>query len=238
MIRVTGSRAAAVAVVVGSLAMVPSSLHDGPRSAVDVSAVAIATAEEPRRSDHAVEVDRVRGRDVATRTTTTATSDCDGCVATSSAVTVTYAKADGTARADNVAHAWSSCVGCESRTVSVQVVVLTRAATLRANNRSLAANIACVECTSTAAAYQLVVVSPHGRVFDDAALEELRRWARSAAEELGGTRTEQGLRAAPGSSTTHEALADLERQARKALGPVTTLRRDADLTRGRPTTGG
>ena len=94
MIRVTGSRAAAVAVVVGSLAMVPSSLPQGPRSAVDVSAVAIATAEEPRRSDHAVEVDHVRGRDVATRTTTTATSDCDGCVATSSAVTVTYAKAD------------------------------------------------------------------------------------------------------------------------------------------------
>ena len=83
-----------------------------------------------------------------------------GCSASGSAVTVVYVGRGRVVRADNVAHAWSTCVGCSSSAVSVQVVVLRRAGTLHAANRAFAANVACEGCTTSAVAYQLVVVAP------------------------------------------------------------------------------
>jgi hypothetical protein len=225
---VTGSRTAAVALLVSSLAVVQSSSAQGPRTELDVTAVAITSPGDRTRSDHAFEVGRLRGRDVATQASATATSDCDDCVATSSAVTVSYVKVDRTARADNVAQAWSSCAGCESHAVSVQVVVLRRAASVRADNRALAANAGCSECSTSAVAYQLVVVSPEARAFDDRALEELRRWAAAEARAGKSGGPDAGLRAARPPSAD-ASLARLEQQVRRSLGQMTTVRRDADV---------
>ena len=50
---------------------------------------------------------------------------------------------------------------------------------MRAANRAFAANVACTGCTTTAVAYQLVVVGRGGKVFDRRDLADLTEWARA-----------------------------------------------------------
>ena len=203
--------------------------HD--RGELDVAAVAIASAGEPSVQDEEVEVARVGGRSGAVQSDSTATSDCDGCVATGVAVTVAYVDGRAGARLDNVAHAWSSCTGCTSRTVSVQVVVLRREGAVRAANRAFAANVACTGCTTTAVAYQLVVVAKGGRVFDRGDLAELTEWARAQVTDPVPGAT---LRGAVPREAEGDRLAELQEQADRALGSVTVVSKDADRSTAAP----
>ena len=195
---------------------------------LDVTVVAAASPDEPSASDDALEVRSLGGRSVTVQSSSTATSDCDGCTSTASAVTVTYVSGARTTRADNVAAAWSTCVGCASRTASVQVVVLRRPTDLHATNRALALNASCDGCTTTSVAYQLVVLAPGGRSLDRRALADLAAWAEQVAVEANGAPAQRSLRAAPSSPDRH--LADLEDQVSAALGPVTTVRADVDTS--------
>ena len=197
---------------------------------LDVTVVSVATPAEPSATDEAVVVDRLHGRSSTVQSSSTATSDCDGCSATASAVTVTYVNGSGSARVDNVAHTWSSaCRDCTSSGVSVQVVVLRRAGTVHATNRAFAANAACEGCTSSAAAYQLVVLAPGGRAFDRRTLAELTEWARAqAAQAIGGP----AARSVAPDESAGDRLAELEEQTADALGGVTTLHRDVDVSAG------
>lgn len=198
---------------------------------LDVTAVAVSSTDRPDATDEAVEVGRLGGHGASVQSSSTATSDCDGCTAVSVAVTVAYGTGSGTAALDNVAHAWSTCAGCSSRTVSVQVVVLRRAGAVRAANRAFAANIACTGCTTTAVAYQVVVVSPRGRTFGRADLADLVEWARGQA---GAAPSGPALRSAAPWPSPREALAELEDRADEALGGARTLRSDVDRATGSP----
>lgn len=193
----------------------------------DVTVVAVATPAEPTATDGALEVARLAGRRSTVQSTSTATSDCAGCSASGSAVTVVYVSGARALRADNVAHAWSTCVGCTSRAVSVQIVVLRRVGTIHAANRAFAANVACEGCTTSAVAYQLVVVAPDGTSFDRRALTDLARWASDqAAEPTAG----KALRQATPRASERERLAELEEKAAGALGQVRTIRMDVDTS--------
>lgn len=60
--------------------------------------------------------------------------------------------------AHNVAYAESTCTGCTSAAVSVQIVLSGRGAeSLHADNRAVALNVNCTGCTTTAVALQFVV---------------------------------------------------------------------------------
>jgi hypothetical protein len=231
------ARAAVRGAAAGSLAVLTAlgagwgSEHHEDGRALDVTVVAVPSSDQPEVTDEAVQVRRLGGRSATVQSTSTATSDCDGCTATATAVTVAYANGSGAARLDNVAQAWSTCEGCSSRTVSVQVVVLRRAEAVRAANRAFAANVACTGCTTSAVAYQLVVVSPRGRTFSRADLADLVEWARAQTQVPEPT---TALRSTGPRSATTDPLDELEARAGEALGPVQTLRRDVDRSTGSP----
>ncbi len=225
------ARTAALRSAVGALALMATmgaTWHSEHRVGdLDVTAVAVATPAEPSATDEALEVARLGGRSGTVQSSSTATSDCEGCSATGSAVTVVYANGRGATRADNVAHAWSTCVGCTSGTVSVQVVVLRHAGTLYATNRAFAANVACEGCTTSAEAYQLVVVAPGGKAFDRRDLADLTRWARErAAQVTAGS----ALRNATPPASEGERLVELQEQAAQALGELRTIHLDVDTS--------
>ncbi len=225
------ARTTAVRSAVGALALIATTVatsHSEHRARdLDVTVVAVATPHEPSATDEALEVARLGGRSSSVQSSSTATSDCEGCRATGSAVTVAYVSGANWARADNVAHAWSTCVGCTSGTVSVQVVVLRHAGTVHATNRAFAANVACEGCTTSAEAYQLVVVAPGGKAFDRRDLAELARWARDRAAEMTAGST---LRTATPQASEGELLAELEGQAAEALGGIKTIHLDVDTS--------
>lgn len=203
-----------------------------PTRSLDVTSVAIPTLREPVSRDEGFAEGRL-SRDASTEVTSTATSNCAGCSAASSSVGIVYVSAPGTVRADNVATAWSSCVQCSAGSVAVQVVVLRSPGDLiAANNRSFAANVTCDQCRTSAAAYQLVVVSREGRMFDKQAIEDLRAWARAEAGAMSNDQADlssQGPRRAATVPNGQSQLDQLEARARAALGDVTTVRRDADV---------
>jgi hypothetical protein len=198
---------------------------------LDVTVVAIPSAEQPSVSDEAVKVERLGGRSSTVQSDAAATSDCDGCDATGVAVTVAYVDGSRGGRMDNVAHAWSSCTDCTSRTVSVQVVVMRRAGPVQANNRAFAANVACTGCTTTAVAYQLVVAGARGKVFDRHDIADLTEWARAQVTD---PVPETMLRSAAPRTSDEDRLAELEEQATRALGEVTTVRGDVDRSTAAP----
>ncbi|MEA5456308.1 hypothetical protein SPF06_16345 [Sinomonas sp. JGH33] len=127
-------------------------------SSLDVASSAIPTSANPLVTDAARSETGLRPTGGKAVATAVATSECNGCSGT--ATTLQTVTLDGPAAAvgDNVATAWSSCVGCSSTAVSVQIITGPRAAPIEANNRSLAANIACADCQSTAVALQFVIL--------------------------------------------------------------------------------
>ena len=216
----------AVAVLGGTGWSAANGSHDA--KSADLTAVAIASAADPNAFDEAFAVSQLgSGRSVSGDASAGADTNCDGCSSTATTVSVIYVNKTKEGRLDNLATSTTSqCSDCSSAAVSVQVVVLRHAQTLVANNRSFAANAECEGCTSNAAAYQIVVVAPRGDRLDKGELAELREWARSQA--AGPAQSTMGLRSSAKSSTQHE----LEDQLRGALGPITTVRYDADVKAG------
>ena len=221
----------AVAVLGGTGWSAASSHDQGERSgekSADLTAVAIASAGDPTAKDEAFAVTQLgSGHHVSGDANAGADTNCDGCTSTATTVSVIYANRTKDARVDNLATSTTThCTDCASAAVSVQVVILRQSQTLIANNRSFAANVACEGCTSNAAAYQIVVVAPRGDRLDSRELAELRAWARTQA--AGPAQNATGLRST-GTSTSQRELED---QLRGALGPITTVRYDADVKAG------
>ena len=216
----------AVAVIGGTGWSAASSSHDA--KSADLNAVAIASAVHPNASAEAFDVAQLgSGHSVSADTSAGADTNCDGCSSTATTVSVVYVNQTREARLDNLATAATTgCTDCSSAAVSVQVVVLRRPQTVVANNRSLAVNATCGGCGSSAAAYQIVVVAPRGDRLDSGELAELREWARTQA--AGPAQSTMELRSTAKSSTQRQ----LEDRLRGALGPITTVRYDADVKAG------
>lgn len=154
----------AVALAGGSAALPASAQGRGPSDdnrasvSLDVASSAIPTSAQPLVTD-AARADTAlypgSGKAVANAV---ATSNCDGCSGTATTLQVVSAQDGGAAIADNVATAWSSCSNCSSSSVSVQIVTGSKASAVAVNNRSLALNVACSSCTTSAIALQFVVI--------------------------------------------------------------------------------
>lgn len=127
-------------------------------ASLDVASSAVPTTAQPLVTDSA-RADTVlgagSGKAVATAVST---SNCYGCSGTATTLQTVRAANGGSAMADNVATAWSNCASCSSSAVSVQIVTGTSASAVTVNNRSLALNVACTSCTTTAVALQFVVI--------------------------------------------------------------------------------
>lgn len=126
-------------------------------SDLDTASSAIPTSATPTVTDSAQWTARSRSVGAKAVASSVATSNCDGCAGRSTVFQVVYFDGSGAA-ADNTAAAWSSCSGCASSAVSVQLVVARRAQPLTVNNRAVALNVNCVQCTTTSAAIQFVIV--------------------------------------------------------------------------------
>ena len=170
--------------------------HFKPRYSnnLDAAAAAMPTLANPVVADNAAVTARTRSADAKAVASSTATSNCDGCNATSTVFQVADFRGNGAA-ADNTAAAWSSCVGCASSAVSVQLVIARDAVPLVVNNRALALNVECEECITTAAAIQFVIVGGTRR--------ELSKQAKALIAEI---QAELADRLAPPASSQARAL--------------------------------
>lgn len=158
--------------------------HKRYSTSLDTASSAIPTTAKPSVDDRAVTTIRTRVAGAKGVASSIATSDCDGCTAQSTVFQVIYIDGRGGAAADNVASAWSSCVGCASSAVSVQLVVSRRVQPLVVNNRSLAVNADCVECSTSAAAIQFVLAGGSGRTLSTQARELITQIQAELADRL------------------------------------------------------
>lgn len=188
---------------------------DTTRAARTVNLDLLASAHPVRsgeRRDLAVQHRARWGRSLAkVDTAAVASAVCDGCHGHSVALHTVFLANPRTAVARNVATAWSSCSTCEASALSVQIVVLRRSFAVKAVNRALASNVACESCRTSAAAYQLVLLSDTGGPLSQKQREELLAWVKERASELRAGGMEGSARARRREMTQELPLDDLAR---------------------------
>lgn len=197
------------------------------RRNVDVTASANSGPGANRVDDAALRVARVTYRRVKADATAHATSTCDGCTADARTLHVVYLDRVTAGTVDNVATAWSRCAGCRATALSVQVVVVRGWSSVRANNRALAVNGDCADCSTASAAFQVVVTSEERPRFSRPEMRQLRRWTvqqATALREGAALRGSTRRSARPGGVQVGE----LTRLVNRGLG-TTTLQRRAEL---------
>lgn len=161
--------AAVVAVV--TISSSAAAEADGPaRADIESASTAIPATPGATAQDESIRYRRVYARTVRADSAATATSNCDGCTASTVTLQIVYVRSARTLTANNVATAWATCTNCTTAALSVQIVIAHHAGTVTAGNRSLALNAVCVGCTTKAAAIQIVIVSPSYREPSPAAL--------------------------------------------------------------------
>lgn len=156
-----------------------------PDERLQLVASANPDAGHPTDSDQQLAAQYSRRRGTVKVSTNANANACDGCRAAADAVHVSYLGRADTAVLANVATAWSACRDCRSEALSVQVVIVDRPSKVRAANKALALNQGCVGCTTGAAAYQVVVVSPRRQRLSAAERAQLNRWALRQLQQLG-----------------------------------------------------
>jgi hypothetical protein len=167
---------------------------------VESASSAIPGAPGATAQDESIRYRQVNARTVRADSVATATSSCDGCTASTVTLQFLYARNARTLTANNVAVAWSSCTNCSATALSVQVVIAHRAGTITAGNRSLSLNVVCAGCNSSAAAIQIVIVTPSHRDPSQAALarsEDLRAQLLAELHALPQSRARSAVPATP-----------------------------------------
>jgi hypothetical protein len=151
---------------------------------LEAASAAIPAQAGDVANDSSNRVERPWGGSIRGSAVATSSATCDGCRATAVTMQVIYTRHVKAMTVDNVAAAWSSCASCSGSALSLQVVIARRAGLVRANNRSLALNVACVQCTTAAAAVQIVVIAPTMRELSRKALNEITALRDQLAAEL------------------------------------------------------
>ena len=170
-------------------AFVPASVagaasSDAQHSNLDVTAVAVATSAHPEVTDESFDSGQLGGRWASSDVSAGANTNCDAGLAATS-LGIVYANGIGVTQLDNLAGSTTvGRAGCRSAALSVQVVVVRRPGSIIANNRAVAVDAECVECHSSALAYQFVAVVPKGGTLDRQAVAELRAWVDDQAAQL------------------------------------------------------
>lgn len=144
---------------------------------VDLVSSAQPSEAAPKDRDDATRIVWLRGPGARADAVATSSADCAGCRGEARTVQVVWAGRSPGLRVDNVATAWASCTDCGATAISVQLVLTRHPGGLTANNRALAVNGACTRCTTSAAAYQVVLVTRHWVDLDELR-EQLRAWVR------------------------------------------------------------
>ncbi len=201
-------------------------------SSLDTASTAIPTAGQPTVEDSAQSTVRTASSTNKAASVSMATSNCDGCSGVATTFQVVYF--DGKkVNADNSAAAWSSCVGCSSSAVSVQLVVARRAAALTVNNRALALNVECTECTTTSAAIQFVISGGTRRDLSAQAKDMITQIQAELGQRLQSTPHSQGLqRSAPqAKSLADDTAARLAQIILKDVGAA-SVQRHVDVQSG------
>jgi hypothetical protein len=172
---------------------------------VESASSAIPGAPGATAQDESIRYRQVNARTVRADSVATATSSCDGCTASTVTLQFIYARNARTLTANNVAVAWSSCTNCSATALSVQVVIAHRAGTVAAGNRSLSLNVVCAGCNSSAAAIQIIIVTPSHRDPSQAALarsEDLRAQLLAELHALPLSRARSAVPATPNGRAT------------------------------------
>lgn len=201
-------------------------------SSLDTASTAIPTAGQPTVADSAQSTVRTSSSTNKAASVSMATSNCDGCSGVATTFQVVYF--DGRkASADNSAAAWSSCAGCASSAVSVQLVVARKATQLTVNNRALALNVNCTECTTTSAAIQFVISGGTRRDLSTQAKDMITQIQAELGQRLQTTPRNQGLqRSAPqAKSLTDDTAARLAQIILKDVGAA-SVQRNVDVQSG------
>jgi hypothetical protein len=205
----------------------------GPRwsSNLDTASSAMPTTEDPQVADHAIASVHTREADAKGVASAVATSDCDGCAATSTTFQVVYFDARrAVASADNSAAAWSSCVDCSSSAVSVQLVVARDPVELNVNNRALALNVECDTCATSAAAIQFVLAGGTKRDLTTASRQLISEIEEQLADRLADATapSARGLDAAAAQGLADDTAERLEAIILSDLGGA-SLERSVDV---------
>ena len=208
----------------------------GPRwsSSLDTASSAMPTAEDPQVADHAITSVHTRKADAKAVASGVATSDCDGCDATSTVFQVAYVDGRGAvASADNSAAAWSSCVDCSSSAVSVQLVVARDPVEVKVNNRAMALNVGCDGCATSAAAIQFVLAGGTKRELTTASRQLISEIEEQLADRLAEATapSARSLDAAAAEGLADETAERLEAIILSDLGGA-TLERSVDVQVG------
>lgn len=182
--------------------------NHGPRN-VDLNASAHPGPGAAEVTDSAFHNGGTRSRHLKADTTAVASSTCDDCAAAAQALEILYVGSVSKAVLDNTAVAWSQCANCRAGSLSVQVVVVRKGRSVTANNRASAVNVACENCSTAAAAYQLVVVGDADARLSPRAVRELRAWVDQEAAALGTA-----------AGTAPRSLARMEGEADSGQSPL------------------
>ncbi|HEY5877775.1 MAG TPA: hypothetical protein VIU11_02620 [Nakamurella sp.] len=167
----------------------------------DLDAASTAIPSIAQTSVQTLDQSLIRSRASNSKATAVAvamTTNCDGCTGEAGTLQVVYFDGRGPVAADNVANAVSQCPDCDgpvvATAVSVQVVFVKRADQVTVNNRALAANVLCGPqdggpvseeiCTSSAAAYQFVVIGGNRRDLTASAKDTIGQLQDVLAGEL------------------------------------------------------
>ena len=232
---------AVVGVVALGAATTTASVAYVRSAGTEVSSIALTSKPQPNVRDDAFDISRLGGwglpglshASVDADASATANSECDGCDATATTLSIVYLDGARTGNFDNVAAAWNKeCTqGCASTSVSVQVVIGSSRLVKKvsANNRALSLNLLCSGCRASSEAFQLVMLTPKGKTLSWRDVRDLRNFINSRVAALSAPAT-PSLRAAPQASTD-AALEQLESQGASALGGATTLESNADVQR-------
>jgi hypothetical protein len=151
---------------------------------LEAASAAIPAQAGDVATDSSNQVQRPWGGSIRGSAVATSSATCDGCQATAVTMQVIYTRHVHAMTVDNVAAAWSSCTACSGSALSLQVVIARKAGLVRANNRSLALNVACVQCSTAAAAVQIVVIAPSMRELSQQALNDIAALRDELAAEL------------------------------------------------------
>jgi hypothetical protein len=179
----------------------------------------VVSAAHPTSADRTVHEETVRivsilGLRPRANAVATTSAGCRGCQGAAVTVQVVEVAGGWRAQADNVASAWARCRGCTAEAMSVQLVVLRRAATLTTHNRALAVTGDCRECTTRAAAYQ-VVLDTNGKTVDlDRLRDEVVAWAAQQPDAPEGGVRARDTAAPP---RPQRLLAGLERRVSRLV---------------------
>ncbi len=201
-------------------------------TSLDAASTAIPTTGQRSVSDGAQSTVRTSSSTNKAESVSMATSNCDGCSGVATTFQVVYF--DGkVANADNSAAAWSSCAGCSSSAVAVQLVVARRATQLNVNNRALALNVECTECTTSSAAIQFVISGGTRRDLSAQAKDMISQIQTELGQRLQNTPRSPGLqRSAPlAKSLTDDAAARLAQIILKDVG-ASSVQRNIDVRSG------